>query len=103
MDSVRVSEFAFWSIEIILSIILAWGATRFWKHRPYPIGSGSVARWLRIWRPHLFYFGGWLSYIVYMFVVHPDPTAVNGWAVLSFASIVVGLMDFDLDAYQADR
>ena len=88
-------EVLFWSIEIVLSIILAWGATRFWKHRPMAVGSGGVLIWLVRWRPHLFYFGGWLSYIAYMFFVRPEPAAIDGWPVLSFALMVVGLVDFD--------
>lgn len=85
-------EVIFWSAEIILSIILAWGATRFWKHRPQLVGSGGALPWLSRWRAHLLYFGGWVSYTVYMFIVRPVPIGLDAWRVISAALIVAGLV-----------
>jgi len=91
-DAIEVGEVAFWSLEIVFSIVLAWGFTRFWKHRPELVWNGSLLEFLSRWRAHALYCIGWLSYVVYMFVVRPQPMSISGWRVVSVALIVAGLI-----------
>ena len=90
-----MTDMVVWLSRFALFAVLAWGATRFWKHTPAPLptGAGFWAR-ARAWRAHILYYGGWAVYLVYSLFLREGLSLHRAVPTLASAAIILGVIQF---------